>query len=174
MQPASGDLSSELAARAQTGDRDAFGALVELHWAALVRLARSVVGDREAEDVVQDALVVAWRRLPSLRRPGAFPAWVRRAVLRRCLRHARRWLPLVALDAAPEPAADDGDADLRVRSVLSRLAPRQRAVMHLTVIEGCSDAEIGVLMGIAAASVRSHRRRARHRLEALWNTSPSG
>jgi DNA-directed RNA polymerase specialized sigma24 family protein len=46
--------------------------------------------------------------------------------------------------------------------------------MHLTVIEGCSDAEIGALMGIAAASVRSHRRRARQRLEVLWNTSPSG
>jgi RNA polymerase sigma-70 factor (ECF subfamily) len=174
MEPAPRDLTGELASRAQAGDREAFGALVELHWTPLVRLARSVVGDREAEDVVQEALVVAWRRLPSLRRPGAFPAWVRRAVLRRCLRRARRWLPLVSLDTAPEPAADDGAAELRVSSVLSRLAPRQRAVMHLTVIEGCSDAEIGALMGIAAASVRSHRRRARQRLEVLWNTSPSG
>ena len=179
MEPAIRDATAELAARARAGDRDAFGALVERHWAPLVRLARSVVGDRDAEDVVQDALVVAWRRLPALRQPAAFGAWVERTVLRRCLRRAAfdsrpGWLRLVSLDAAPEPAAGDGGADLQVRSLLARLAPRQRAVMHLTVIEGRSDAEIGELMGIAAASVRSHRRRAKQRLEALWNGSASG
>lgn len=174
MEPAIRDATAELAARARSGDRDAFGALVERHWAPLVRLARSVVGDRDAEDVVQDALVVAWRRLPALRQPAAFGAWVERTVLRRCLRRAGGWLRLVSLDAAPEPAAGDGGTDLQVKSLLARLAPRQRAVMHLTVIEGRSDAEIGELMGIAAASVRSHRRRAKQRLEALWNGSASG
>jgi DNA-directed RNA polymerase specialized sigma24 family protein len=45
--------------------------------------------------------------------------------------------------------------------LLSRLAPRQRAVLHLTVVEGMTDAEIAPLLAITPASVRAHRRRAR-------------
>jgi RNA polymerase sigma-70 factor, ECF subfamily len=142
---------------------------VERHWAPLVRVARSVVGDAEAEDAVQDALVVAWRNLSTLRDPQAFPAWVERAVLRRCLRRARfrlRWLPL---ETAPDLSSPPRQPELQVGRLLACLPPRQRAVMHLTVVEGRSDSEIGELLGIDAASVRSHRRRARQRLEALWN-----
>ena len=95
-------------------------------------------------------------------------------MLRRCLRRARRWrLVRVALDAAPEPAAADRGSELQVRNLLARLAPRQRAVMHLTVIEERTDSEIGELLGITAASVRSHRRRAKQRLETLWNRIPT-
>jgi RNA polymerase sigma-70 factor (ECF subfamily) len=54
-----------------------------------------------------------------------------------------------------------------VERTLRRLAPRQRAVMHLTIVEGMSDAEIGRMLGIDPASVRSHRRRARERLRQV-------
>jgi len=64
-------------------------------------------------------------------------------------------------DPAPEAARVD------VERTLGVLAPRQRAVMHLTVVEGMSDSEIGPVMGIDAASVRSHRRRARERLRQV-------
>jgi len=175
MEPEPGESTAALASRARDGDRGAFGALVERHWAPLVRLARSVVGDVEAEDAVQEALVAAWRRLPSLRQPAAFPAWIERSVVRRCLRRARRARQVVGLDATLEPAggAPDPGAELRVRSALAHLAPRQRAVMHLTLIEGHTDSEIGDLLGITAASVRSHRRRAKQRLETLWNGNPT-
>ena len=57
---------------------------------------------------------------------------------------------------------------IAVWQVLSRLALRaQRAVLHLTVVEGMSDREIADALGIAAASVRAHRRRARARVERL-------
>ncbi len=161
-----------LAIRARGGDREAFAALVERHWTPLVRLARSVIGDADAEDAVQDALVVAWRELPSLRDPAAFPAWVHKVLLRRCLRQSRRWLRTVPLESAPPPASASREPEWQVQWLLARLAPQQCAVMHLTVIEGCSDSEIGGLLGITAASVRSHRRRARERLEALWNGHP--
>jgi len=75
----------EVVARAAAGDAGAFSLLVELHWARLVRLARSVLGEADAEDAVQDGLVVAWERLPSLREPAAFRPWVTRLVTRTCL-----------------------------------------------------------------------------------------
>lgn len=160
--------------RAAAGDHAAFGTLVEAHWERLLRLARSVVGDADAADAVQDGLLVAWRGLPALRRPDAFPAWLTRVVTRRALARARRrapWWhrlrPLAEAEGVAAPEGANGDGEIDVARLLAALAPRQRAVMHLTVIEGMSDGEIGRVLGIAAASVRSHRRRARHRLLAL-------
>lgn len=169
------DAEEDAVVRAAAGDEAAFGALVGAHWERLLRLARSVVGDAEAADAVQDGLLVAWRRLPGLRRPAAFPAWLTRVVTRRALARARRrapwWRRLLPLSEAAEvaapPASNGGDGEIDVARLLAALAPRQRVVMHLTVVEGMSDGEIGRALGITAASVRSHRRRARHRLLPL-------
>lgn len=159
-----------LVRRAREGDGSAFGALVEGRWAALVGLARSVVGEAEAEDAVQDALVKAWRKLGSLRDETAFPAWLTQIVLRTCFRRVRGWRRFLPLSSAPEPTCqDDGDGDIDLERLLAALAPRQRAVMHLTVVEGQSDREIAERMRISAAAVRSHRRRARERLSHLMN-----
>lgn len=157
----------ELVRRARQGDKDAFGQLVEHHWTRLVRLARSVVGEAEAEDAVQDGLIQTWRKLSQLTEPKAFRGWVSRIVVRVCLRRARsRRTNLVPLEVAPEPRSNpDPGTAMDVGRLLSSLAPRQRAVMHLTVIEGLTDSEIAPLLGITAASVRTHRHRARERLE---------
>ncbi len=160
---------AELARRARERDVAAFTALVERQWPRLVRFARSVAGESEAEDVVQQALVLAWERIGTLRDPAAFPAWLLRIVGREAVRVARRWhwrrlLPLSALPERADPAAA-GELDrLEVERVLGRLPPRQRAVMHLTVIEGMSDGEIGQVLGMEAATARSHRRKARQAL----------
>lgn len=157
----------ELIRRASQGDPIAFGQLVEHHWARLVRLARSVVGEADAEDAVQDGLIRAWRKLSQLTEPAAFSAWVSRVVVRVCLRRARSSrAALVSLDASPEPQfRSNPDAAIDVGRLLASLPPKQRAVMHLTVVEGMTDSEIAPILGIAASSVRAHRRRARQRLE---------
>lgn len=147
---------------ARAGDREAFGLLVERSWQRLVRLARSVVGELEAEDAVQDGLVAAWARLGTLADPDRFDAWLSRIVFRRRLRAHRRQRGRVSLEAVPEaPVSCDPAASVNAWQLLSRLAPRQRAVLHLTVVEGMTDAEIAPLLAITPASVRAHRRRAR-------------
>ena len=165
---------AELVQQAQAGDADAFAVLVEGHWERLVRFARSVVGDSEAEDAAQEGLVAAWRALSSLVEPAAFSAWVTRIVGRRCLRRARRsarWLPL---ELVAEPSAEaDPSGDIDVAAILRRLAPRQRAVLHLTVVDGMTDSEIGAALGIAPASVRAHRRRARESVGRLLQKGES-
>jgi RNA polymerase sigma-70 factor (ECF subfamily) len=66
-----------LVLRAQDGDPAAFEQLVDLHQGRLFRIAFMVTGDRqEAEDVVQETLVLAWRRLHLLEEPAAFRGWV--------------------------------------------------------------------------------------------------
>ena len=86
----------------------------------MVALARTVLaGDPEAEDLVQEAFVHAWQRLGSLRKPESFPAWMRRIVVRRCLRWARRNPPREELrdSGAPGPGEERLDV-LRTERVL--------------------------------------------------------
>ena len=157
-----------LVRQAQDGSPEAFGRLVEIHWDRLVRLARSVVGELEAEDVVQDALIVAWQSLPKLVQPDSFGSWITRIVFRRCLKKTR-WKRLrLALEDALFPASHpDLDSELTLQQLLARLPPRQRAVLHLTVVEELSDSEVGTTLGIAPGSVRAHRLRARRTLARL-------
>jgi RNA polymerase sigma-70 factor (ECF subfamily) len=154
-------------ARARAGDPEAFGDLVKLNWERLVRLARSIVGEAAAEDAVQESLLVAWRKLGKLARDESFRPWVTRIVFRRCLRLRGRRAPLENPPAREGPG--NPETAVWAGELLSHLARRQRAVMHLTVVEGHTDGEIGGMLGITAASVRSHRRRARARIDALMN-----
>jgi RNA polymerase sigma-70 factor (ECF subfamily) len=172
-----GRSDADLVLAAQQGDLDAFSRLVERYWSRLVGLARSVVGDADAEDAVQDGFVVAWDKLARLREPGSFRAWITRIITRFCIRRIQRRGNQVGLTAISEPTAPEGAGDVEsfhVEQVLSILAPRQRAVMYFTVIEGMSDSEIGRALGITAASVRSHRRRARERLQQVLHNESRG
>ncbi len=162
------DVAPELALQAAAGDQAAFAEIIERRWPPLVRLARSLVGDLEAEDAVQDGLVTAWDRLGSLRDPAKCAAWLGRIVVRVCLRRLRFRRILHPLEAAPERwTAPDPTHAIDLVRCLRALAPRQRGVMHLTIVEGMSDREIGEIMGISAGSVRAHRRRARARLDRI-------
>ena len=157
----------ELVDRARNGDIEAFTGLVERCWMRLVGFARTVVGDSDAEDCVQESLVAVWEKLATLRDCAAFQSWALRIVARRCVRRARRQARFVPLTFAVEGADPRRTSDteaIQVESVLALLPPRQRAVMHLTVIEGMTDSEIGAALAISPASVRSHRRRARETL----------
>lgn len=152
---------------AQAGDAAAYGRLVERFWADLLRVARGIAPLAEAEDVVQEALVHAWRRLGTLRDAAALPAWLRTAVVRRGLRR-RRW----ALRARPlEPVArrlatpsEARELELDAVRLFARLPDRQRAALFLTEVEGLTDAEAAHDLGVAVATLRVHRHRARANL----------
>jgi RNA polymerase sigma-70 factor (ECF subfamily) len=158
------DEISDLVGRAQSGDREAFGELVERFWADLVALARGILAaDTEAEDMVQESLIHAWPRLRTLRQPESCGAWLRRIVARRCLSRARRSRRTQELVEMPDRVIDL-TAGVDAQRLLRQLAPRQRAVLYLTWIEGCSDREAGRILGIRAATVRVHRHRGLQRL----------
>jgi RNA polymerase sigma-70 factor (ECF subfamily) len=162
------DNDSALVRRAMEGDPEAFSDLAAVHWRRLLALARSIVADLEAEDVVQDGLVKAWKKLQSLRDPEAFSAWLTRIVANTAVARARRWRWTEPIDGVAVAAADEAtDLRIDVGRLLARLAPKQRAVLHLTTIEGFTDSEIAGILGISSSSVRVHRLRARRRLAAL-------
>lgn len=157
-----------LVERARAGDGDALAALVRSVWPDLVAFARAVLAsDVEAEDVVQDALIVAWRGLGTLRAPAAFPAWVRRIVFRAALRARRRERRQVPLEDVSEMAvrrAVGAVGAIDAMRALAGLSPRQRAVIYLGFIEGLTDGEVAAALGTSPVTVRIHRWRARRHL----------
>src|SRR5688572_7445466 len=85
-----------LVALARTGDRAAFGRLLEDHLTAARRVALAAVGHAmDADEAVQDASVAAWTRLHALQDPAAFRGWFMRIVWRKAIdrrRSVRSWL----------------------------------------------------------------------------------
>ena len=178
MTPTTVDHRDALVRAAASGDRESFGVLVEGCWNALVRFARSIVGELEAEDAVQEALLIAWDKLPQLDDPRRFDAWVMQITFRRSLRRLGRWRRRAEWDVQQrhtDHAREGQNTEIEVWSLLRHLAPRQRAVLHLTVVEGMTDSEVATALGIRPSSVRAHRRRARQHLSALLSaTAASG
>ena len=81
----------ELIARAQAGDRAAFGALVREHGDEVYTLARRLVGDPHlASDIAQEALIRAWKALPSFRRDAALSTWLHRITVNTAWNQRRR------------------------------------------------------------------------------------
>ena len=81
----------DLVERARRGDHDAFAVLAGAAIPRLDSLARLIMRDPErGKDAVQEALVRAWRDLPSLRDPDRFDAWLHRLLVHACTDEARK------------------------------------------------------------------------------------
>jgi len=157
----------ELVKRARRGDHDAFAVLAGSALARLDAAARLIVRDTElARDAVQDAMLKAWRELPTLREPERFDAWLHRLTMRACIdaaRRQRRHVVEVALTPLTDASvADDTaaviDRDLLDR-VLSRLEPEQRAILVLRYYLDLSLPDAADALGIPLGTAKSRLHR---------------
>ena len=161
---------ADLLARAREGDKAAFEGLLEPVIGMAARLAYAMLLDRmEAEDVVQDAAVKAWRRLGNVRPGSDFKPWFLGIVANECRTVRRgRWWSTVRLDhpmatdtAGPEAAAVRV-ADLR--QALTRLPADQRAAVLLHFYLDLPLDEVATSLGISVAGAKSRINRAFKRL----------
>jgi RNA polymerase sigma-70 factor, ECF subfamily len=152
-----------LVEQARDGDREAFGALVQLISDRSYALAARILRDSDlAEDAMQGALITVWRQLPTLRDPDRFEAWVRKLVVHSCYAEARRrrtWSANVRVLPVDGPAGPDGllsivDRD-ELERVFRRLPVEQRAVFVLHHHVGLPLTEIAQTLGIPDGTARS-------------------
>jgi RNA polymerase sigma-70 factor (ECF subfamily) len=151
--------ASAVLARARQGDSEAFRALVERHSRAAFRLAFKMTGnEHDAEDVVQESLLRAYRHLGRFEARADFGTWLYRIVTNCSVellrgRQARRDRAHAdALDAAsgipetrmpmPDRLAESAEIQERVAGALDRLSPLERAAFTLRHYEGRSIDEI--------------------------------
>lgn len=176
--PDRGDSSeSALVQAAQRGSTEAFGQLVRLHQRRAYTVARAIVGGHEdAEDVVQEAFLHAFRALDRFIAGQPFGAWVNRITANAALDLTRRRkvraveeLPATLSNPFFDPAEQD-ELRTRLAAAIEQLSERQRAVVLLHDVEGFQHAEIGELLGIPNGTCRSDLHHARTTLRrALEN-----
>ncbi|MFI6300023.1 SigE family RNA polymerase sigma factor [Nonomuraea sp. NPDC050790] len=139
---------------------------------ALFRTAYLLTGDRHAaEDLVQSALTKTAARHRGLRDHAAIEGYVRRTMYHEQVSRWRRRARIVEvstdqwLDRPRDGHAEAADLRVMIRAALSRLTPRQRAILVLRYFEDKSETEIAHLLGVRVGSVRSQIHRSLERLK---------
>ena len=162
-------------ARAQRGDQDAFGILVERHSRAVFRVAYRLTGhEQDAEDVVQEAFLRAFRQLDKFEARCSFATWIYRIAFNCAhdlLRQRSRMAKHVSIDADPDEGgawqlADETptrnpyrqlesvEIDRRVREGLAELSELERAAFVLRHFEGQSIEDIGRTLGLQTSATK--------------------
>jgi RNA polymerase sigma-70 factor (ECF subfamily) len=162
------------------GDREAFEMIIRTHSRTLFAIAYGILQNREeAEDVVQDSLLKAWKTRWRVRDPEKFPAWL--ATVARHKAHdvfrKRRTVPLseqLTEPIEPEPA-NTSALDQRLHSALAALPEPHRAALTLRYFEEMDYRTIenslgltnGALRGILGRALTSMRKQLRPALASM-------
>ena len=161
-------MQRDLVERARQGDHDAFAELAGTAISRLDGAAWLILRDREqAMDAVQNALVRAWRDLPTLRDPDAFDGWLHRLLVRACIdeaRRLRRHRVDVELTPLSVPAADAVESTVLARDQLERgflrLEPEMRALIVLHHYLDLPLPTVAATLGIPLGTAKSRLHRA--------------
>jgi RNA polymerase sigma factor (sigma-70 family) len=174
-----------LVSEAQSGDVAALSVLLERYRPALLAVALAVLGrPSDAEDAVQDTMLVALGRIQDLRDPGAIGPWLKMIVRNCCRMHVRANLPVPVAEPLPvsrlaqatDPAVllEDHASRDWVWHAIEQLSEPLRVVTLLRYFTGVMTYEqIGAICGIPVGTVRSRLSKARSTLARHLRDSAS-
>jgi RNA polymerase sigma factor (sigma-70 family) len=177
MTPASSTWPSEqVVLAAQQGDERAIALLISSSHAHVRRFARTLCSTPEdAEDAAQEALVILYRKIGTLRAAAAIASWTFQIVRRECMRRTRLTFRVPMPDTRVEPSAEEAAlARLEMERVVMSIASLpadQRAAVVLRDIQGLSTAATAEVLGLSRAAMKSRLHRGRELLR-LWLTDP--
>ena len=174
-------MTRALVEAAQRGDHEAFEVLAVAAGDRLFKIARLILRDVQlAEDSVQEALVKAWRELPSLRDPERFDAWLNRLLVNACAdqgrRHRSRSAEVRMLRLEPsQPDSSQATADRdQLERGFRRLKPDQRVAIVLHFYLGLTAQEIAETLGVPSGTVKSRLHYATEILRATLDAEARG
>ena len=174
----------EVVARVKAGDHDAFRHLVERHSRSVFRLAYRLTGhEQDAEDVVQEAFLKAFRQIRRFEARSSFATWLYRITVN-CAHDLLRQRPR----SGSRPSLDDAESSLaagladasasadpmrefasrrideRVRSAMRDLSDQERSAFVMRHFEGLSIEEIGRALDLKSSAAKHSIFRAVHKL----------
>lgn len=165
------DTIEELIARARRGEPRAFETIVRQHLRAAYAVALAVLRrPTDAEDVAQEALIVALERIDTLRDARQFRGWLLQIVRNQALNwRGRREKRDVAREAPEEPVNDAPLPDalafrFRLLEAMAVLGSTEREIVLLHDLEGWTHVEIAQALGISVVMSRQHLFQARRKL----------
>ena len=169
------DIPVGLIRRAQCGETVAFKAIYDTFERPAYTLALRLCQCPDvAQDVLQDGMLLVFRKIDHYRFDAPFWGWLRKVFLRACLLELRkqqrwgRWQNEIAVHQADREVPGYG-ADRDLERGLARLSAVRRAALWLHAVEGYSHAEVAKMLGVSEANSRAHVSRARSELRQWWN-----
>ena len=166
-------LTMEIAECQALGEAEAFTAMVRQHQGMVFSIAYHFLGDRaQAEDIAQEVFLRLSGRFSTLESPDHLRFWLRKVTSRLCIDDIRRRPSrrLARLEEVPEPASEDGIADVlvsdRLRRMVAALPEAARMAIILRYQEDMEPAEIAETLNASVHTVKSRLQRA---LAALRN-----
>jgi len=153
------------------GDLSAFDELASRYRAAVVRTAQAIVGRDDAEDVAQDALLLAFKALPSIDDPAKFAAWLSAIVRHRALRFGKRERAhraarvefdealLEHMSALSKPLLDETGRSEELAVALENVPADYALVLRLRFLDDQPLKRIAAFLGLPLSTVkwRVHR-----------------
>ena len=161
-----------LVEQCKTGNTSSQYELYSLYVDAMFNVGLRFLGNKEdAEDIVQDSFVDAFKNLDRFKYESSFGAWLKRIVINKCINHLRvRRIPVVPMEAHEfhltdeEPVEADAVDLKKVKLGISKLPDGYRQIINLYLIEGYDHVEIGEVLGVSTSTSKSQYHRAKKKL----------
>lgn len=170
--------TEQVVSAAQQGDPVAIATLLSGSHVHVRRFAHTLCSTPEdAEDATQEALIVLYRKIGTLRATAALASWMFQIVRNECIRRSRLVLHRPPPAAMVEPSAEDAAlARLEMERIVDSIAelpPEQRAVLVLRDIQGLSGAATARGLGLSRAAMKSRLHRGRETVRSRLKTPES-
>lgn len=174
--------SAQLIEAAQAGDRESITAVIHGAHSHVRRFSMHLCASpQDAEDAAQEALIILYRKIGSLRATGALASWMFRIVRNECLRRARLLFDhdeeggATVVTSAEDEVIRRLDAEL-VAQAIKELPDVQRRVLIMRDVLGYPGRRVAEALGLSNAAMKSQLHRARNRLRLSLGgmTGPTG
>jgi len=168
------NIHQELLDRCVNDDQSAQFEIYRLYYKSMYNSSLRIVGvPEEAEDIMQESFLTAFRKLNTYGGEVSFGAWLKKIVINRSLDTLRKQkvlfeelhseLPVVN---EPEPELDSITID-EVKSAINSLSDGYRTILSLILLEGYDHEEVSEVLGIKNVTSRTQFSRARQRLREI-------
>jgi RNA polymerase sigma factor (sigma-70 family) len=159
------------------GDQKAMSELYHRYCRRMMGVCMRYASDRmDAEDILQDGFITAFRNLSAFKHEGSFEGWLRRIMVNTALQKLRKKILIQSLqeeDLDKHEVAADAVSQMSEKELLmmiQKLPDGYRVIFNLYVIEGYSHAEIAGALGISESTSRSQLLKARNFLQRKINS----
>ena len=179
------DIHQSLIEKAIKGNASAQRKLYDLYSKAMYNICKRMMNStQEAEDMLQESFIEAFKRLESFRFESTFGAWLKKICINKCINELkRRKVPIeykeqiYKYDKADNDMYDDSDIELtidKVKHAMGLLPDGYRLVFSLYLLEGYDHEEISEILGISESTSKTQLMRAKKKLVEIIKVGQSG
>ncbi|WP_247672644.1 RNA polymerase sigma factor [Aquimarina sp. MMG016] len=169
----------DLVEKSKSGDRNSQYQLYELYVDAMYNVSMRMIGIKEdAEDIIQDSFVEAFRNLKSFRYESTFGSWLKRIVINKSINHLKlKKIPITPLDNHEYHISEEKISEPvkkinidKIKKGIAQLPDGYRQIINLYLIEGYDHIEISEILKISVSTSKSQYHRAKKKLIQTINT----